>query len=197
MAARFAHRAGGDLLASLVALLAIALTPLLVTNEYWRGILIVTMYFALLASAWNLLAGYTGQFSLAPAAFGMIGAYTTGLLAYHYGVPPALGIPASIVVAGLVGLVLHFRGNLEFEREDDPSLRGLRLIWKALRGATPTLAPGALAQLGLLGLVWAHRHPALDARSADRAAGVPSSAGAPAVTTVTHPPSPQTARTIR
>ena len=106
MAARFAHRAGGDLVASLVAILAIALTPLLVTNEYWRGVLVVTMYFALLASAWNLLAGYTGQFSLAPAAFGMIGAYTTGLLAYHYGVPPALGIPAAIVVAGLVGLVL-------------------------------------------------------------------------------------------
>ncbi len=55
------------------------------TNDYWRGVIIVSMYFACSRSAWNLLAGYTGQFSLAPATFGMIGAYTTGLLAYHFG----------------------------------------------------------------------------------------------------------------
>ena len=36
-----------------------------------------------------------------------------------------------------------------------------KLVWKALRGATPALAPGALAQLGLLGLLYTYRHPAL------------------------------------
>src|SRR5690606_33355344 len=55
---------------------------------------------------WNLLAGYTGQFSLAPATFAMIGAYTTGLLGTYYNVPPLIGIVAAIVVAGLVGLLL-------------------------------------------------------------------------------------------
>jgi branched-chain amino acid transport system permease protein len=84
----------------------VALLPLVMTSDYWRGVLIVSMYFAMLAAAWNLLAGYAGQFSLAPAAFGMIGAYTTGLLAYHLGAPPALGIPAAILVAGGVGLAL-------------------------------------------------------------------------------------------
>lgn len=99
-------RAARELASSLVILALVALLPAFVTNDYWRGVLIVSMYFAMLAGAWNLLAGYTGQFSLAPATFGMLGAYATGLLAYHWGAPPAVGIPAAILVSGLIGLVL-------------------------------------------------------------------------------------------
>ena len=95
-----------ELIASLAILLVVALVPAFVANDYWRGVLIVSMVFAMLAAAWNLLAGYTGQFSLAPATFGMIGAYTTGLLAYYFETPAFLGIPAAILVAGLIGLVL-------------------------------------------------------------------------------------------
>jgi hypothetical protein len=65
------------------------------------------------------------------------------------------------VVTGAVGVFLHYRGNAEFELERDGSLRGLRLFWEAIRGATPALAPGALSQLGLLGLAFTYRHPAL------------------------------------
>ena len=64
------------------------------------------------------------------------------------------------VVAGVVGIVLHYRGNVEFELEHEP-LQGWTLFWEAIRGATPALAPGAMAQLGLLGLVYSYRHPAL------------------------------------
>jgi branched-chain amino acid transport system permease protein len=99
-------RARIDFLVSLAILVIVAALPLLVTNEYWRGVIIVSMYFALLAAAWNLLAGYTGQFSLAPATFGMIGAYATGLLSYYWNVSPLIGIAASIIVAGLIGLAL-------------------------------------------------------------------------------------------
>jgi branched-chain amino acid transport system permease protein len=99
-------RARSELVSALAILSAVALAPLAVANDYWLGVLIVSMYFALLAAAWNLLAGYTGQFSLAPAAFGMIGAYATGLLSYHYAVPPLLGIPAAVAIAGLIGLTL-------------------------------------------------------------------------------------------
>ncbi len=91
---------------SLVFLAVLALLPLGVSSPYWLGVLIVSMYFAMLATGWNLLAGYTGQFSLAPAAFAMLGGYTTGLLAYHWQAPLWLGLPLSAVVPGLVGLVL-------------------------------------------------------------------------------------------
>ena len=65
------------------------------------------------------------------------------------------------VVAGLLGLVLHYQGNAEFELERHPAMGGLALFWEAVRGATPALAPGALAQLGLLGLIYTFHHPAL------------------------------------
>jgi hypothetical protein len=65
------------------------------------------------------------------------------------------------LLVGAWGVYLHVHGNIEFVLERDPSLSGAKLIWKALRGATPALAPGALAQLGLLGLLYAYKHPAL------------------------------------
>lgn len=100
------RRATSEFRWSLVLCAAIGLLPLAIGNEYWLGVLVVSMYFAMLAAAWNLLAGYTGQFSLAPAGFAMIGAYTTGLLAYHWNVPPLAGIVAAVAVAGGIGLVL-------------------------------------------------------------------------------------------
>lgn len=64
------------------------------------------------------------------------------------------------LIVGALGVYLHFIGNVEFALERNPSLSGTALIWKALRGATPALAPGALAQLGLLGLLYTYRHSA-------------------------------------
>jgi branched-chain amino acid transport system permease protein len=91
---------------SLGLLALVALVPAVVSNPYWLGVVIVSMYFALLAAGWNLLAGYTGQFSMAPAAFAMIGGYATGLLSHHWNVSPWLGLPAAIVAAALIGMVL-------------------------------------------------------------------------------------------
>ena len=67
----------------------------------------------------------------------------------------------AFVVAGALGVYLHYSGNVEFELEMDAEMAGLALVWSALRGATPALAPGALAQIGLLGLIAMVRHPAL------------------------------------
>jgi hypothetical protein len=67
----------------------------------------------------------------------------------------------TFVVAGLVGTALHFKGNVEWERESDPSIAGRELIWSALTGATPSLAPGTMIQLGLIGLLFTLRHPIL------------------------------------
>lgn len=87
-------------------LIAVALIPAVVTNDYWLGVIIVAMYFAMVAIGWNLLAGYTGQFSFAPATFGMLGAYVTGLAGYHFKIPASLGIPAAVLVSGAIGFIL-------------------------------------------------------------------------------------------
>lgn len=67
-------------------------------------------------------------------------------------------VMAVFVVAGLAGLYFHYAGNVEFALERDSALSGASLVWKALRGASPSLAPGALAQLGLLGLAYSYSH---------------------------------------
>ncbi len=65
------------------------------------------------------------------------------------------------VVAGLVGIVLHYLGNREFELETYPELAGWALFRETMTGATPALAPAAMMHLGLLGLLYTFRHPLL------------------------------------
>lgn len=95
-----------DLLASLLLLAAVALLPVFVNNVYWLGVCTVSMYYALAGMGWNLLAGYTGQYSIAPAAFAMLGAYTSALFVLHAGVPPVAGVILGSAVAGLAGMAL-------------------------------------------------------------------------------------------
>jgi hypothetical protein len=59
------------------------------------------------------------------------------------------------LVSGVLGVFLHYRGNLEFERERRPQAGAWTLFREAMMGATPALAPGAMIQLGLLGLLYA------------------------------------------
>jgi len=91
---------------ALLILLALAPLPELGLGIYWQGVVIMSLYFALLASNWNLLSGYTGLFSLAPATFGMLGAYVSALLWTYAGAPPMIGIPAGMFVAAFVGLLV-------------------------------------------------------------------------------------------
>ncbi len=64
------------------------------------------------------------------------------------------------VPAGLLGVYFHFQSNVEFERELHPNSSGLELVNESLGGAMPTLAPGAMILLGLLGILVALQHPA-------------------------------------
>ena len=72
---------------------------------------------------------------------------------------------ALFVVTGAAGVLLHYLGNAEFEAEHDPTVHGLALVWLALTGATPALAPGALAHLGLIGLLAVWRYPVDEGRA--------------------------------
>jgi hypothetical protein len=66
-----------------------------------------------------------------------------------------------LVAGGLVGVVLHYQSNVEFEREMYADLKGFQLVREALTGALPALAPGALVQLGLVGLAYAYKERTL------------------------------------
>ncbi len=63
------------------------------------------------------------------------------------------------VLGGIVGVWIHFDANLDFELEMYSKLSGWDLISRSAHGALPVLAPGALIQLGLIGLLYTYRHP--------------------------------------
>ncbi|WP_419938599.1 hypothetical protein [Candidatus Palauibacter sp.] len=63
--------------------------------------------------------------------------------------------------AGGLGMYLHLKSNVEFERELNPAVGGFDLAVDVLMGAMPALAPGHMIQLGLLGFLVMLRHPAL------------------------------------
>ena len=65
------------------------------------------------------------------------------------------------LVAGIVGVALHYRGSLEFQMELDAAQHGWPLFMNVMRAkAPPALAPGVMAHLGLIGIAWDFRHPA-------------------------------------
>jgi hypothetical protein len=69
------------------------------------------------------------------------------------------------LISGVVGMYLHFEVNMEFQLEMDPALSGTALFRKAILAKTPpALAPGAMIQLGLIGLAYTFRHPAMERR---------------------------------
>src|SRR4051794_37245534 len=75
-------------------------------DEFVRHVLTIGAYYTILSVSWNLLAGFTGQFSLAQHAFAAIGAYGSGLLIYHLGAPLFLSMPGGILAAALGGYLL-------------------------------------------------------------------------------------------
>ena len=68
-------------------------------------------------------------------------------------------IMCAYIVFGIIGVGLHYDGNVEFERELHPRETGLMFLRHTLAGATPVLAPGSMVLLGLLGIAHTYRHP--------------------------------------
>lgn len=80
---------------------AIAL-PFTVSNDYHVNLLVLLFLYAGMASAWNILGGMAGQFSLGHTAFFGVGSYSSTLLYNYAGVSPWLGM----VAGGLLSMVL-------------------------------------------------------------------------------------------
>lgn len=72
------------------------------------------------------------------------------------------GVMVLMILSGAVGMYLHLRANMEFQLEMDATLRGFALLKKSIVAKSPpALAPGAMAQLGLIGLAYTYKHPKL------------------------------------
>jgi len=76
--------------------------------EYFLHILVIVGIYAILAMSLDVIVGYTGIPSLGHAAFSLIGAYTSSLLALNLGVSPWLGLLAGGILASIAGVIVTF-----------------------------------------------------------------------------------------
>ncbi len=88
--------------------LAFASGSQLIPNEYYFSAAYTVLLYVILATAWNILGGYTGYVNFGSAAFFAIGAYTTIALYNAFEAPLLVTIPAGTAVAGLAGLGLGY-----------------------------------------------------------------------------------------
>lgn len=132
--------------------------------HFFRLVLLGILIAGLLGSLVELLLlkHTDGFWQLAP--LGLIGLALLALLWHAVAAGPGSlrvlqGLMGIFVASGLLGIWLHYSGNVEWELERMPGSGGWELFRHAVMGATPALAPGTMVQLGLVGLLFTYRHP--------------------------------------
>lgn len=91
-----------DAFGALLLLAAAIGLPLFIVNDYYLNVLVLLFLYAGMASAWNIVGGMAGQFSLGHTAFFGVGAYTSTLLYNYLGITPWLGM----MVGGVISMAL-------------------------------------------------------------------------------------------
>jgi branched-chain amino acid transport system permease protein len=91
---------------------AIAVGGFLVTrlgaNQYYYFAAYVILQYVVLATAWNILGGYTGYVNFGTAAFFALGAYTSIVLIQRYRAPLIVLLVGGGLVAGILGLGIGY-----------------------------------------------------------------------------------------
>ena len=89
----------------LLALVAVVLAfPSMAPDPFILSVGVVIMSYAVLATSWNFVGGFTGYISLGHAAYSGLGGYATGLLIIHTGINPWLALLAGGVVVALLAV---------------------------------------------------------------------------------------------
>ena len=88
--------------------LALIVASQLIRNDYFFSAAYTVLQFVILATAWNILGGYTGYVNFGSAAFFATGAYSTVFLYKALHPPLAVMIVAGTLVAGILGLAVGY-----------------------------------------------------------------------------------------
>ena len=91
-------------LALLIAAGVVFGAALLIGNSYVFFAGFVVLQYIALATAWNILGGYTGYVNFGTAAFFALGAYTTVVLHKLTSLPLPIMMPIGGIVSGIIGL---------------------------------------------------------------------------------------------
>ncbi len=104
---RLLRQANNLKVSGIVVLFAIALVlPAISPDPATTNIAVFTMMYIGLATAWNIMGGYTGYISLGHAGFFGFGSYTLGLLLAHLGIKAGYTPFLFVPLAGLATAVL-------------------------------------------------------------------------------------------
>jgi branched-chain amino acid transport system permease protein len=90
------------------AVALLAATRVFIANEYYFFAAYQVLQFIVLATAWNILGGYTGYTNFGVGAFFAGGAYTAVVLHKLTSVPVPVMMAAAGVVAGLIGFGMGY-----------------------------------------------------------------------------------------
>lgn len=90
----------------IVLLAAVLLTLPLWAGTYWTHIAILSCYYIIVVSSWNLLVGYAGQMSFAQVSFSSLGGYVSTLTATRLGYHPVIGMVFGTIFGAFVGYLL-------------------------------------------------------------------------------------------
>jgi branched-chain amino acid transport system permease protein len=82
------------------------LVPLYVESTYALHMMIMVFISVIMGSAWNIVGGYTGQYSVGHAAYFGVGAYTTMTLLQFKGLAPWWGIWAGAAAALITAIII-------------------------------------------------------------------------------------------
>jgi branched-chain amino acid transport system permease protein len=96
--------------------LVIALIPQITSSGVVLNFVMMALYAALMAQAWNILGGFGGQFSFGHALFFGTGAYVQAIAQMQFGVSPWLALAIAIAAGAMVALLigaLSFRYGLK------------------------------------------------------------------------------------
>jgi branched-chain amino acid transport system permease protein len=91
---------------SALALIALAVFPVLSGNPYYIHLLETIMIYAILLFGLDIVVGYTGQVSLGHAGLFGVGAYTAGVLFFKLGMPFIVTAPLAILITAGFGAIL-------------------------------------------------------------------------------------------
>ncbi|MFM0147368.1 branched-chain amino acid ABC transporter ATP-binding protein/permease [Paraburkholderia sp. RL18-085-BIA-A] len=94
------------LIASALALIALAAFPVLSGNPYYIHLFETIMIYAILLFGLDIVVGYTGQVSLGHAGLFGVGAYTAGVLFIKLGMPFFVTAPLAILITAGFGAIL-------------------------------------------------------------------------------------------
>lgn len=92
----------------LVVLGLVGLTWFYSSDPFVLNIIAYTFLFAGLATSWNIIGGYGGQFSLGHGVFFAIGAYVTANLYLRLGLSPWIGLVPSAALSAAVAVAVSW-----------------------------------------------------------------------------------------